>query len=244
MVLYRSSLEAVSEKLTTAVEEIKKGNMEISRLQNDSHQLKDRVSSKNEVIRKQEALVVELRSKLSEVERTSQNNQATAKDSKDEVISLKRELEKSKERLTESANIISTNTEVITWLNREISRYQLSGGIGPLGSESYNFGSPDSVVASDRVGRMSPVLFGKESLKTRDLSGSLAQPATYSKVLASYDYLKKQSGGLKGLEGIDIAAIANKDKDLSSTMIDEGYYAGMYAQNLTGTCIPLPITSG
>ena len=136
--LYRDSLEAVNEKLLSAVNEIKKGNQEIVRLQQENLQMKERLSTKSEVIRKQEALVVELRNKQLEHDKQLQIVQANLSDSKSEYSSLHREYEKAKEKLTESANIIATNQEVITWLNREISRYQLNGGIPLLGAESFD----------------------------------------------------------------------------------------------------------
>jgi spindle assembly abnormal protein 6 len=100
--------------------------------------MKERLSTKSEVIRKQEALVVELRNKQLEHDKQLQIVQANLSDSKNEYSSLHREYEKAKEKLTESANIIATNQEVITWLNREISRYQLNGGIPLLGAESFD----------------------------------------------------------------------------------------------------------
>ena len=217
--LYRTSLEAVNEKLLTAINEIKKGNQEISRQQQEISGLKDKTVSKSEVIRKQEALIVELRSKLSESQRENINLENQTNGEKADAVALRRELDKAKERLNESANIIQTNQEVITWLNREISRYQLSGGVGPLGAESYMYeqSSPDSVFMMTE----SPVpSTGVHKTKTTS--------SIDSKVAASYDYLKKHSA-LKGLEGIvEESKTGGDGTDLDVTAGGEGgYYAGV-----------------
>ena len=214
--LYRSSLEAVNEKLVTAVNEIKKGNQEISRQQQEINALKDKIGTKSEVIRKQEALVSELQTKVNNAAKVNNSLDKSFNDEKSYSDSLRKELEKAKERLNDSANIISNNQEVITWLNREISRYQLTGGVGPLGAESYLYeGSPNTVMATESPLPTTGQYKNVTKLVTAD-----------SKILASYDYLKKTGSGLKGLEGIleEVGA----DSRLDVTGVDEGYYAGLF----------------
>lgn len=242
VVLYRNSLAAVSEKLNVAIEEIKKGNHEIQRQQQECLQAKDRVSAKSEVIRKQEALIVELRSRLTDLERLSQGHQASANDTKNDMALLQRDLEKTKQRLAESASIISTNQEVITWLNREISRYQLSGGIGSLGSDSYNYGSPDTVTAVGRDVHIFPLTSkDTKSQRFQQMAPAAQRPLPEAgfdnKVLASYDYLRKHSG-LEGLEGIGIGALSGHGTGLNITGADEGYYAGLFGSEISGIDAP------
>ena len=223
--LYRSSLEAVNVKLVTAVSEIKKGNVEISRQQQEIAALKDKANTKSEVIRKQEALVVELRSQLSDVEKCKVSLESTIGAERNDALTLRKELEKAKERLEESASIISTNQEVITWLNREISRYQISGGVGPLGNEMYLYeGSPSSVMATETPTPPTTAITGQYKGTNKPVTAD-------SKLLASYDYLKKNAG-LKGLEGI--VEIPHSGLDVTGLDDGDGYYAGLFGSESTG----------
>jgi len=160
LALYRNSLEAVTEKLSAAVAEIKKGNQEIARQQQEIGQLKDKLSMKSEVIRKQEALVQELRMRVTEAENACQRSNGMASDSRNEIAALQRELGTTKANLSECIENLARQNEVVGYLNRELTKCALGGGATPLGSESFrdesmkentNFMSPDSVIISERA---------------------------------------------------------------------------------------------
>ena len=122
---YYQSLQGLKDKLQSAVSEINKGNQVISSLQTDAQRSREIITTKNEVLRRQESLVTELRGRAGEAERRMDlaNDTLSAKES--ELANTNREFDITKERLKESAEIISSNQEVITWLNRELSRFQL-----------------------------------------------------------------------------------------------------------------------
>jgi spindle assembly abnormal protein 6 len=157
--LYKNSLEAVTEKLSAAVAEIKKGNQEIARQQQEMGQLKDKLSMKSEVIRKQEALVQELRTRVSDAESAHQRSNVAASESKSEAAALQRELDTTKTNLTECMDNLARQNEVVGYLNRELTKCALGGGATPLGAESFRddsfkensvFMSPGNVSVSER----------------------------------------------------------------------------------------------
>jgi spindle assembly abnormal protein 6 len=151
--LYHNSLQALKDKLTNAVGEINKGNQLISSMQTDAQRSREIIGSKNEVLRRQEQTIGELRGKIGECDRRVERAEDSEAAKDTQLATVRRELNDARARLKEGAEVIVSNQEVITWLNRELSRYQLSGP----GTAAPGHGSPDSVSAWGSASRGVPV---------------------------------------------------------------------------------------
>lgn len=251
LAMYKNSLEVMQEKLVTAVTEIKKGNTTIARMQQENEGLKEKANTKSEVIRKQEALVQELKEKLGETERHMVSARESLSHSRAETALAVKELETHRERLAESAAIITSNQQVITWLNRELSRFQLTGPMGFMGAESlYDMAgdhkknvipySPDTVTAVGSHTSPGSRAYPVKSLSTEATTGSnsdnykiglgtLEEDLSQDKrqVMESYRYLKSIKA-LEGLEGLDSI------EDFASDSLD----VGMAARRIRSTPVP------
>lgn len=123
---YFNSLQAMKDKLQSAVNEINKGNQVISSMQTDAQRSREVITTKNDVLRRQETLVQDLRNRVSEADRKADQAADILSNKETELANTIRELDASKDRLSEATEIISSNQEVITWLNKELSRFQLA----------------------------------------------------------------------------------------------------------------------
>jgi len=129
--MYITNGEALQEKLRESGAEMTRGNALISRLQAEVKQLRDKSKAKSDVITRQEETVQELRSKVAEMERQALFEKDATLLSNSQVELLKKQLDESNEKLREGAKLISSNQEVIAYLNEEINKWQLglrSGG--------------------------------------------------------------------------------------------------------------------
>ena len=142
--MYKTGLASAQEKLQSAVSEIRRGNEAIQQLQNDVKTCRDKIQSKNEVIRKQEALIQELRSRLADSNREESKlkDEIALGTQKREL--LERELNTAKANIAEGADIIQKNQEVITHLNEMINSLQLGGASGGVNSWSTPVQQPKS----------------------------------------------------------------------------------------------------
>lgn len=128
--LYKTGLASAQEKLQTAVGEIRRGNEAIQQLQNDVQACRSKLQSKNEVIRKQEALVQELRTRVAEISRKESKLRDDLALGVQKRELLERELKTAQASISEGAEIIQKNQEVISHLNEMINSLQLGGGAG------------------------------------------------------------------------------------------------------------------
>jgi len=151
--MYASSIQSLKDKLTSAVGEINKGNQLISSMQTDANRAREVIAAKNEVLRKQEMVMSDLRTRIGENGRQIDAQKESFALKEKELAHTAKELQGARERLEEGANVIKSNQEVITWLNRELSRYQLHGpGLASEGdfdnygaSSLSNFGQKENV---------------------------------------------------------------------------------------------------
>lgn len=119
--LYKNNALALQEKLEVSVGEIQKGNMIIQKLQTETQTLRGKIKTKNEVLKKQEALLVEgRRGQDAGVHRLSVVVQENGR--------LTQELGALKTALEESRRENESNQQIITWLNKEINDLQLGRG--------------------------------------------------------------------------------------------------------------------
>jgi len=129
--MYITNGEALQEKLRESGAEMTRGNALIARLQNEVKQLRDKSKSKSDLIGRLEENIQELRSKVAEMERQSLFERDATLLSKTQNELFKKQLDEANEKIQESAKLISSNQEVIAYLNEEINKWQLglrSGG--------------------------------------------------------------------------------------------------------------------
>lgn len=110
--------------------EIRRGNEAIQALQKDVEACRGKLQSKNEVIRRQEALVVELRGRVAEMTRAEGKLRDAAAVDEQRRELLERELKTAQASVAEGGDIIQKNQEVINHLNEMINSLQLGGGGG------------------------------------------------------------------------------------------------------------------
>jgi hypothetical protein len=134
--MYKTNCGALQDKLKQAASEVVKGNQGIARLQQEVAQLRDKMKVKSDVIRKQEALVTELRGRTGEGEGKLLLAQEAHRVATQEVAALQQRVKDTEHRIEESALIIANNQEVISYLNEEINKWQLGmriqGDVGLL----------------------------------------------------------------------------------------------------------------
>lgn len=154
--MYISNSDMLQEKLQLSSMEIDRGNNAIMILQNDVKQLREKVKTKSEVIRRQEALVGELRNKNGDCERQILTLQDSILSLKQQLSHMQHQLSESNDKIAESTKLISSNQEVITYLNEEINKWQLGVRANTTlsthntsqympSSSYYSHASPDSV---------------------------------------------------------------------------------------------------
>ena len=123
--IYIADNENLHEKIKLGSTEITKGNAVIQRLQTDKKTLSEKLKVKSDVIRKQDDIVEELKTRLNEADRAIYTERETTKTMESKYKTAAEQLTDSLARLEESAKLISSNQEVISYLNEEINKWQL-----------------------------------------------------------------------------------------------------------------------
>ncbi|KAL2089292.1 hypothetical protein ACEWY4_013980 [Coilia grayii] len=118
------------QKLETTVkslsEELIKANSIIKRLQGDVKALVAKMKVKNTVMVSQEKRLQETSDTLTHTHTQLQHTQQQLQQQNQEVCKLKEQLEVTVEKLDESREVLKTNENVITWLNKQLNENQLS----------------------------------------------------------------------------------------------------------------------
>ncbi|XP_041913195.1 spindle assembly abnormal protein 6 homolog isoform X1 [Alosa sapidissima] len=107
-------------------EELIKANSIIKKLQGDVKMLVGKMKVKNAVTVSQEKLVKETADKLQQTQTQLQAAQTQLTQRDDEVSKLKEQLDATVQKLDESREVLKTNENVITWLNKQLNENQLS----------------------------------------------------------------------------------------------------------------------
>ncbi|XP_026091421.1 spindle assembly abnormal protein 6 homolog [Carassius auratus] len=115
-------LEATVKSLS---EELIKANGIIKKLQGDLKTLMRKIKVKNTVTVSQEKILQETTEKLQREQRELQDTQQQLRQKEEEVIKLKEQLEATVQKLDESREVLKTNENVITWLNKQLNENQL-----------------------------------------------------------------------------------------------------------------------
>ncbi|KAM6967459.1 spindle assembly abnormal protein 6 homolog [Aplochiton taeniatus] len=107
-------------------EELLKANDIIKKLQGDIKGLVAKIKVKNTVTVSQEKVVQETSERLLNTQKELQDNQRQLKQRDEEVSTLKEKLEATIQKLDESRDVLRTNENVISWLNKQLNENQLS----------------------------------------------------------------------------------------------------------------------
>ncbi|XP_066503824.1 spindle assembly abnormal protein 6 homolog [Hoplias malabaricus] len=116
-------LEATVKSLS---EELIKANGIIKKLQGDLKALVGKIKVKNTVTVSQEKVIQETTERLQREQRELQDTQQKLRLKEEEVSKLKEQLEATVQKLDESREVLKTNENVITWLNKQLNENQLS----------------------------------------------------------------------------------------------------------------------
>ncbi|XP_053490439.1 spindle assembly abnormal protein 6 homolog isoform X1 [Ictalurus furcatus] len=107
-------------------EELIKANGIIKKLQGDLKALVGKIKVKNTVTVSQEKVLQETTERLQREQRELQDTQHRLRLKEEEVSKLKEQLEATVKKLDESREVLKTNENVITWLNKQLNENQLS----------------------------------------------------------------------------------------------------------------------
>ncbi|MCJ8737604.1 hypothetical protein PDJAM_G00026040 [Pangasius djambal] len=107
-------------------EELIKANGIIKKLQGDLKALVGKIKVKNTVTVSQEKVLQETTERLQREQRELQDTQHRLRLKEDEVSKLKEQLDATVQKLDESREVLKTNENVITWLNKQLNENQLS----------------------------------------------------------------------------------------------------------------------
>lgn len=126
--MYANFIESQQEKIKNGAEELKRGNAVIARFQSECKQLKQKMTLKSEVIRKQENVVNELRLRIAEFEKLLSQSRNESLNRQQEVVNLKRSLDDANMKIQKNEELLESNQKVITFLNEENNKWQLGWG--------------------------------------------------------------------------------------------------------------------
>ncbi|KAG9350841.1 hypothetical protein JZ751_024730, partial [Albula glossodonta] len=124
-------LEATVKSLS---EELIKANAIIKKLQGETKALVSKIKVKNSVTVSQEKVLQETSERLSREQKELQDTQQQLRQRDEEVRKLQEQLEATVQKLDESREVLKTNENVITWLNKQLNENQLSRKQETLGA--------------------------------------------------------------------------------------------------------------
>ncbi|XP_067886210.1 spindle assembly abnormal protein 6 homolog isoform X2 [Heterodontus francisci] len=138
-------LEATVKSLS---EELLKANEIIKKLQGDMKKLMEKIKLKNTVTMQQEKLVGEKAQMLQKEQQELKEVQQTLRQKEEEVCKLQEQLDATVGKLEESKQLLKTNENVISWLNKQLNENKLSalqetpGSFDPSTISSNNLSRP------------------------------------------------------------------------------------------------------
>ncbi|XP_041861893.1 spindle assembly abnormal protein 6 homolog isoform X2 [Melanotaenia boesemani] len=116
-------LEATVKSLS---DELIKANGIIKKLQGEVRGLVGKIKVKNTVTVSQEKVLQDTSDKLQSVEKDLQSAQLQLSTKDEQISKLKEQLEITMQKLNESREVLKTNENVISWLNKQLNENQLS----------------------------------------------------------------------------------------------------------------------
>lgn len=121
--LQMKKLEATVKSLS---EELLKANNIIKNLQGEVRGLVGKIKVKNTVTVSQEKVLQETSEKLQNLEKDFNNTQQQLNIKDEQFSKLKEQLDSTVQKLNESQELLKTNENVISWLNKQLNENQLS----------------------------------------------------------------------------------------------------------------------
>ncbi|XP_062835622.1 spindle assembly abnormal protein 6 homolog isoform X2 [Anolis carolinensis] len=123
--------------------ELLKANEIIKKLQGDVKTLMSKLKLKNTVTIQQEKLLAEKEEKLQKEHKELQKTESSLREKDQEVCKLQEQLETTVQKLEESKQLLKTNENVITWLNKQLNEIQLTRKQDVLGTST----SPSNITS-------------------------------------------------------------------------------------------------
>ncbi|XP_063313245.1 spindle assembly abnormal protein 6 homolog isoform X2 [Pelobates fuscus] len=121
--LQTGKLEATVKSLS---EELIKANEIIKKLQTDMKKLIEKIKIKNAVTMQQEKLIGEKDHILEKDRAELSNLKHTLKIKEEELVKLKEQLDNTMEKLEEGKQLLKTNENVISWLNKQLNENKIA----------------------------------------------------------------------------------------------------------------------
>uniref|UniRef100_A0A8C5P6Z4 Spindle assembly abnormal protein 6 homolog n=1 Tax=Leptobrachium leishanense TaxID=445787 RepID=A0A8C5P6Z4_9ANUR len=121
--LQTGKLEATVKSLS---EELIKANEIIKKLQTDMKKLIEKIKLKNAVTMQQEKLLGEKDQMLQKEIAELSNLKHTLKMKEEEMVNLKEQLDSTTEKLEEGKQLLKTNENVISWLNKQLNENKIA----------------------------------------------------------------------------------------------------------------------
>ncbi|KAJ8395458.1 hypothetical protein AAFF_G00031920 [Aldrovandia affinis] len=162
-------------KLETTVkslsEELIKANGIIKKLQSETKALVGKIKVKNSVTVSQEKLLQETAERLSREQRELQDARQSLRQRDEEVTRLTEQLQAAVQKLDESREVLKTNENVITWLNKQLNENQLLRKQEPQGA----FETPAALSSSSSAGLRAGSSSHSTALDSRPFPSGLGQ---------------------------------------------------------------------
>ncbi|XP_031470543.1 spindle assembly abnormal protein 6 homolog isoform X1 [Phasianus colchicus] len=121
----RSHIEKLETTIKSLSAELLKANEIIKKLQGDLKTLMSKLKLKNTVTIQQEKLLAEKEERLQKEQRELQETGQSLRMKEEEVCKLQEQLETTIQKLEESKQLLKTNENVITWLNKQLNEVQM-----------------------------------------------------------------------------------------------------------------------
>ena len=128
----RRSAAKAEERLAASAVEINKGNAIIEQLQNDLRTTKSKTKIQAAVIRRQENLLEERQTTMNEYAGDSAERSMETADLLDQVKTLKTREADLSAKIAESQALLTSNQQVIQWLNQQLTEASLSRAPGAV----------------------------------------------------------------------------------------------------------------
>lgn len=123
--MYMTKCDETQRHLEETQEEVERYQTLSAKLQTECKGLKDRFKDKNDVLRKQEAVIVDLRSRIGELERQLSVTQDDVKKAGHANDKLRLELKETEDKLAQALGSVEEQRNVVSYLTEEINRIQL-----------------------------------------------------------------------------------------------------------------------
>ncbi|XP_069481772.1 spindle assembly abnormal protein 6 homolog [Ambystoma mexicanum] len=143
-------------KLETTVkslsEELLKANEIIKKLQGDMKKLMEKIKLKNTVTMQQEKLLGEKEQALQKETFELSNVKQALNQKVEEALKIQEQLDKTVEKLEESKQLLKTNENVISWLNKQLNENKIASLQGTGGQSEVQSSVKSGPIASNLTG--------------------------------------------------------------------------------------------